>query len=208
VRDEEDIERELRAELADAPCSEGETSSDEARLTRSVVEVRAVACGRCGDFHSEPELSWLDYEPWCQACLRTIARAPWNPALIAGICFFLGFSSAGVLTAVNRRRLGYEVRLALRVCGWLVLGGLVAALAALLPEGVGQGVGFGVNIAAIFHFRRVGAARFDALKGAGAPTGSTLAAIGIAVTAFVPVFATMLILVFGAELLFGTTRPY
>lgn len=167
MADEEDIERELRAELDEDEPDEDEGSRE--------------PCERCGDFHVAGHMVELDGGLHCEDCVEAMFDRPWSPGLLAGISFFLGFGAAGVLSEINKRRMGLDVSVVLRSVGWLAAFVVVLLIAAALPEGLGRGAGIGVNVAGLMFFRQRDASRFAAFQESGGQKGSALAAIGIGI---------------------------
>lgn len=180
--DEDDIERDLRAEM-DREQEQGAPDAQSAR----------EPCDRCGDFHPVDDMIDLEGDATCEDCMEAIFDAPWSPGLVAGLSFFLGFGAAGVVSELNRKRMGYDTTVFAPALGWIAAFAVVILLVSFLPEGVARGAGIGVNMAGLFYFKQRDASRFAAFQESGGQKGSTLAAIGIGLVATVVSFGLIFV---------------
>ncbi len=162
------------------------------------TEVEPVPCTRCGTFVAPDDLA-IRREGLCKACLLKCNK-PWSPGLIGGLSFVFGFGGAGVLHALNARRLGKAESVALPIVFWV---GAFAAMCGLFAVAgdLARPAGLAINVATALFFARAHRERFDRYRELGGEAGSTWAAVGTAIGTTVAVFVPVVGLFIGMEMM-------
>jgi hypothetical protein len=174
---------------------------DEERCASHPERSADGVCARCGSFACTDCVAFerSNGDRICKQCIVALGR-PFRPHTIGVLSFFFGFPSGALLHAMNEMRFGESRRALLPFAGYCVLFTVFIVVIGMLPEGIGQMAGLGINIGCAVHFGGARAKEFAAFVAAGGQHDSGWKALAIALGMLVAIFALAFVVLVAVDL--------